>query len=79
MINTDNQQKLEEKPVENTKKLPDESSGIYVRGHIKIHDPESGEVYIDKPNAIQQRFGRALSFALREKNYDALCADGRAE
>lgn len=35
--------------------------------------------HLDKPNAVQQRFGRALSFALREKNYDALCADGRAE
>jgi hypothetical protein len=27
-------------------------SGIHVEGHIKIHDPESGEVYINKRNAI---------------------------
>ena len=33
--------------------------------------------HLDAPNSVQQRFGRALSFALREKNYDAFCADGR--
>jgi len=27
-------------------------SGIHVEGHIKIHDPASGEVYINKRNAI---------------------------
>ena len=29
-----------------------EDSGIIVQGHIKISDPESGKVYIDKRNAI---------------------------
>jgi hypothetical protein len=29
-----------------------EDSGIVVQGHIKISDPESGKVYIDKRNAI---------------------------
>lgn len=28
------------------------NTGISVKGHIKIHDPVSGEVFIDKPNAI---------------------------
>jgi hypothetical protein len=27
-------------------------TGLAIRGHIKIHDPESGEIYIDKGNAI---------------------------
>ena len=27
-------------------------SGLYIRGHIKIHDPSTGEILIDKPNAI---------------------------
>jgi hypothetical protein len=31
---------------------PDESSGFYVEGHIKIFDPSTNEVYIDKRNAI---------------------------
>jgi hypothetical protein len=26
---------------------PDESSGIYVRAHVKIFDPESGVTYIN--------------------------------
>tara|TARA_B100001057_G_scaffold385061_2_gene391722 strand:- start:30125 stop:30739 length:615 start_codon:yes stop_codon:yes gene_type:complete len=29
-----------------------EHQGVYIQGHIKIHDPESGEVIIDKRNAI---------------------------
>jgi len=29
-----------------------ENSGILLQGHIKIHDPKSGEVLIDKRNAI---------------------------
>ena len=33
-------------------KKPDEKSGIYLQGHIKIWDPESKEVYVDKRNAI---------------------------
>lgn len=35
----------------NTEK-PNETSGFYFEGHIKIFDPESKEVYIDKRNAI---------------------------
>lgn len=75
MINIDNIQssdknlsKLEENAVENTKKIPDESSGIYVRGHIKIFNPESGEVFIDKPNAIHyENFSQALAWSLANK------------
>lgn len=29
-----------------------ETTGIHVEGHIKIHDPETKEVFIDKRNAI---------------------------
>jgi len=60
--------KLEEKQVENIQKQPDESSGIYVRGHIKIFDPESGQVYIDKPNAIHyENFSKALASSVANK------------
>jgi hypothetical protein len=29
---------------------PNESTGIYVRGFVKITDPESGQVYIETAN-----------------------------
>ncbi|CAB5214322.1 hypothetical protein UFOVP190_55 [uncultured Caudovirales phage] len=75
MINTDNDRsknanlnKIEENAVENTMKKPDENSGIYVRGHIKIFDPKSGEVYIDKPNAIHyENFSVALANSIGNK------------
>lgn len=38
-------------------------SGLYIRGHIKIHDPASGEVLIDKANAIHYE---NMSIALAE-------------
>jgi hypothetical protein len=41
----DNQAEKQE-PMEQQKK-PDVTAGIYVAGHIKIHDPESGEVYVE--------------------------------
>ena len=31
---------------------PDEHGGLHVQGHIKIFDPESGEIFINKRNAI---------------------------
>ena len=31
---------------------PNENSGFHIEGHIKIYDPESKEVFIDKRNAI---------------------------
>ena len=31
---------------------PDETGGVHFEGHIKIFDPENGEVFIDKRNAI---------------------------
>lgn len=38
-------------------------SGLYIRGHIKIHDPSTGEILIDKPNAIHYE---NMSIALAE-------------
>lgn len=29
-----------------------DTTGVHIEGHIKIHDPVSGDVYIDKRNAI---------------------------
>lgn len=76
MINTQmpsstntNTDKTEEKAVENNTKRPNESSGVYVRGHIKIFDPKSGEVFIDKPNAIHyENFSVALANSIADKS-----------
>lgn len=64
----ENLDKNKETAVENTTKKPDETSGVYVRGHIKIFDPQSGEVYIDKPNAIHyENFSVALANSIADK------------
>ena len=54
--------------MENKAKKPNENSGVYVRGHIKIFDPTSGEVFIDKPNAIHyENFSQALAYSVANK------------
>ena len=40
-----------------------ENSGVLVQGHIKIHDPESGAVFVSKRNAIHYE---NMSIALAE-------------
>jgi len=47
---------------------PDEQSGLHVQGHIKIFDPESGEVFIDKRNAIHyENISEAIAYSLANK------------
>jgi len=47
---------------------PNEVGGIHVQGHIKIFDPESGEVYIDKRNAIHyENISEAIAYNLANK------------
>jgi hypothetical protein len=33
-------------------KKPQDNTGVMMTGHIKIFDPETGEVIVDKRNAI---------------------------
>jgi hypothetical protein len=40
-----------------------DTNGIAVQGHIKIHDPESGKIYVQKRNAIHYE---NMSIALAE-------------
>jgi hypothetical protein len=57
--------------VENTTKRPDENTGIYVRGHIKITDvtePDNHIVIRDKFNAIHyENFSIALANSIADK------------
>jgi hypothetical protein len=49
-------------------KQPNEDTGVHVEGHIKIHDPESGEVFVDKRNAIHyENISEALALSVANK------------
>ena len=49
-------------------KQPDERSGVHVQGHIKIFDPETKEVFVDKRNAIHyENISEALANNLSNK------------
>ena len=50
------------------KQKPDDVSGVLLQGHIKIFDPESKEVFVDKPNAIHyENFSEALALSVGNK------------
>jgi hypothetical protein len=65
------EQTQETKMTEENKK-PDENSGILIQGHLKIFDPNSKEVIVDKRNAIHyENFSNSLaqSMANKDKGY----------
>lgn len=60
---TENQQIQEEKQ-------PDEQSGILLQGHLKIYDPETNEVFLNKRNAIHyENFSIALAKSIGNQGY----------
>jgi hypothetical protein len=61
--NNDAQQK------KNMENKPNESSAVNIQGHIKIFDPETKEVFVDKRNAIHyENMSEALAQSLANKN-----------
>lgn len=47
-----------------------ESAGFHIEGHIKIHDPETKEVFVDKRNAIHyENMSVALAASLANQGY----------
>ena len=48
----DKEQDKQEMQNQQPERKPDETGGIYVRGHIKIFDPQTGEEFVNKSNAI---------------------------
>jgi hypothetical protein len=62
-----NMEDLEQNAMDKDTK-PNETGGIHVQGHIKIFDPESGEVYVDKRNAIHyENISEAIAYTLANK------------
>lgn len=62
-----NMEDLQENSMEKQTK-PNDIGGIHVQGHIKIFDPESGEVFIDKRNAIHyENISEAIAYTLANK------------
>ena len=63
--NIDQKEDLEQQ----SKTKPDDTAGLYIRGHIKISDPETGEVFVDKPNAIHyENISEAMAYSLGNKS-----------
>ena len=49
-------------------KKPDEQQGLDIQGHIKIFDPSTDEVYVDKNNAIHyENFSKALANSIANR------------
>jgi hypothetical protein len=62
-----NMEDLHKNSTDNNSK-PNEVGGIHVQGHIKIFDPESGQVYVDKRNAIHyENISEAIAYMLANK------------
>ena len=58
---------------EESVKSTDETQGINIEGHIKIFDPDSGDVYVDKKNAIHyENFSVALAKSIAKEPQDLL-------
>jgi hypothetical protein len=66
-----NNMNMEQNKMENQAEIrkPDEIGGIYMRGHVKIFDPQSGEVFVNKSNAIHyENISVALAQNLSHKD-----------
>lgn len=64
-INKTNKSK-EKKPMDK----PNEQGGVHLEGHIKIWDPGTQEVFVDKRNAIHyENFSEALALSIADKSY----------
>jgi len=66
-INMPNNQ---DQPIVTPQARPNEAGGFHFEGHIKIHDPETKEVFVDKRNAIHyENMSVAMVNSLSNQGY----------
>lgn len=59
---------MQDKTQENPQPPVDDVGSLHVQGHIRIHDPETGEVFVDKRNAIHyENISEAIAYSLANK------------
>lgn len=69
-MNREDPTKMELKEEQNTQatQQPNEQGGVYLEGHIKIFDPDTGEEFVNKRNAIHfENISEALALSLANK------------
>jgi len=67
-LNTDMEKDMEKIDLTQKEKKPDEVNGMHIQGHIKIFDPESGEIFVNKRNAIHyENISEAIAYTLANK------------
>ena len=62
--------KNQDQSAQNTQSQPNETGGFNFEGHIKIHDPETKEIFVDKRNAIHyENMSVAMVNSLSNQGY----------
>ena len=62
--------KNQDQPAQNIQSRPNETGGFNFEGHIKIHDPETKEIFVDKRNAIHyENMSVAMVNSLSNQGY----------
>ena len=60
----------QDQPIVTPQARPNETGGFHFEGHIKIHDPETKEVFVDKRNAIHyENMSVAMVNSLSNQGY----------
>ena len=68
MNKTEKDKDMENKIKENSNNKPDETGNVNVEGHIRIFDPETGEEFVNKRNAIHyENMSEALALSIADK------------
>ncbi len=69
-MNMQDELKPQQDKMQEENKKPDEVGGISLQGHLKIYDPETKEVFVNKRNAIHyENFSLALVNSIGNQGY----------